>query len=272
MLHSGAALQLLAARAREGYARPEDKARTQQEGIDMTKTGAGAIGRPTALAPGAKRPLGHRLGGHLLKEIRHILPATVYFFIGFNLVLLTKKLMLEEYLIQFSGFFIATTAALIVGKVVLVVDKMPFLRRFDHAPLAAPILFKTTVYTFFVMVARLLEAWIHYLAAGGKLGGFLGQMAADFTWHRFIAIQLWIFVLFLGYATGSELNHLLGDGELRKILFTRPSTKLKRTRRERIRLLVRLGKLAQAHGVEELADSRSPAHVELTGILRRLAG
>jgi hypothetical protein len=71
--------------------------------------------------------------------------------------------------------------------------------------------------------------------------------------------------------TATELNHLLGDGELRKIMFTRPSTKLKRTRRERIRLLVRLGKLTQAHGVDELTDRQSPVHAELTGILRRLA-
>jgi hypothetical protein len=238
----------------------------------MARTGAGAVGRSLPPAEGAKRPLGRRIGAHLLAEIRHILPAPIYFFLGFNLILLTKKLMLEQYMIQFSGFFIASTAALIIGKVVLVVDKMPFLRRFDHAPLATPILFKTVVYTFFVMVARLIEALIHYFAGGGALGGFFDQLAADFTWHRFIAVQLWVFVLFLGYVTGAELNHLLGDGELRKILFTRPSTKLKQTRRERIRLLVRLGKLTRAHGVEALADSRSAAHVELTGILRRLAG
>jgi hypothetical protein len=185
-------------------------------------------------------------------------------------VLLTKKLMLEQYLIQFSGFFIASGAALIVGKVVLVVDKMPFLRRYDHAPLIRPILFKTIVYTFFVFVARLIEALIHYVVDSGHVVGFVHHMAAEFSWHRFIAVQLWVFVLFLGYVTGSEINHLLGDGELAKILFTRPSSKLKQTRRERIRLLVRLGKLTQAHGVEELGNAGSPAHAELRGILRKL--
>jgi hypothetical protein len=103
------------------------------------------------------------------------------------------------------------------------------------------------------------------------VGGFIAEQVADFSWPRFIATQLWIFILFLGYVTGRELNHLLGDGELRKIMFTRPSTKLKRTRRERIRLLVRLGKLTQDHGVEELTDRRSPAYAELADILRRLA-
>ena len=236
----------------------------------MAGTDAGTAGGSAPEARSARRSLGHRIGAKLLEEFRHILPPTIYFFVGFNLVLLTKRLMLEQYLIQFTGFFIATGAALIVGKVVLVVDMMPFLKRFDHAPLAKPILFKTIVYTFFVLVARLIEAAIHYYVAGGHVGGFIAEQVADFSWSRFIATQLWIFVLFLGYVTGSELNQLLGDGELRKIMFTRPSTRLKRTRRERIRLLVHLGKLTQRHGVEELTDRESPVFAELTGILRRL--
>ena len=244
----------------------------------MARTGAGPVegigeqmtGQAAGHAPEARRPLGRRVGAHILEEIRHVLPATIYFFLGFNLVLLTKQLMLAQYLIQFSGFFIATGAALVVGKVVLVVDKMPFLRRYDHAPLIRPILFKTIVYTFFVFVARLIEALIHYVIESGQLGGFFHHMQAEFSWHRFIAVQLWIFVLFLGYVTGSEINHLLGDGELAKILFTRPSSKLKQTRRERIRLLVSLSKLTRTHGVEELGDARSPAQAELKGILRKL--
>ncbi|HEX4570193.1 MAG TPA: hypothetical protein VH184_07195 [Dongiaceae bacterium] len=237
----------------------------------MARIDAGTAGGPAPEAPSARHSLGHRIVAKLLEEFRHILPPTIYFFLGFNLVLLTKRLMLEQYLIQFTGFFIATTSALIVGKAVLVADMMPFLKRFDHEPLAKPILFKTIVYTFLVFVVRLIEAMVHYFAAGGHVGGFIAEQAADFSWPRFIATQLWIFILFLGYVTGRELNYLLGDGELRKIMFTRPSTKLKRTRRERIRLLVRLGKLTQDHGVEELTDRRSPAYAELAGILRRLA-
>src|SRR5262245_11017860 len=139
-----------------------------------------------------------RLAHTLLEELRHVLPPTIFFFIGFNLILFTKRLILEDYLIQFTGFFIATTAALIVGKVVLVADKMPLLRRFDHAPLAQPILFKTVIYTLLVFVARLLEAFIHYAIEGGVIGhgGFIEHQLGIFSWHQFIAAQMWIFVLF----------------------------------------------------------------------------
>ena len=112
---------------------------------------------------------------------------------------------------------------------------MPFLRRFDNSPLVYPILFKTLVYTLFVFVARLIEALIHYLVGGGTFGGgrFIEHLLGIFSWAHFTAVQLWIFVLFLVYVTASELNQLLGDGELFKIFFTRRSSELKSSRRAR---------------------------------------
>ena len=219
-------------------------------------------------------------GGHLRRfllfvgrEFRDILPPTLFFFVGFNLILFTKRLILEEYLVQYTGFFIATTAALIVGKSVLVANAMPFLRRFDKSPLIYPILFKTFIYTFFVFVARLIEALIHYLVEGGALGGgrFIERLVGTFSWAHFTAVQLWIFVLFLIYVTASELNQLVGDGELFKIFFTRRSSELKSTRRARIRLLTRLGRLTDAYPIEILADPQAAPHADLCGILRDLA-
>jgi hypothetical protein len=213
-----------------------------------------------------------KVGRTLLHELRAVLPPTIFFFFGFNLILLTKRLILADYLIQFTGFAIATVGALIVGKVVLVADKMPFLRRFDSAPLAQPILFKTLVYTFFVFIARLLEAFLHYVFGGGAVGhgGFIDQQLGRFSWERFASTQIWIFVLFLIYVTASELNHLFGDGELFKILFTRRSPELKATRRARIRLLVRLARLTETHSIETLSDATTSKHAELVAILRDL--
>jgi hypothetical protein len=206
-------------------------------------------------------------------EIREVIPPTLFFFVGFNVILLTKRLMLSQYLIAYAGFMIATTSALIVGKVVLVADKMPLLRRFDHAPLAYPILHKALVYTILVLVARLLEALVHFLVEGGVLGGgrFLTEVLGSFSWPHFIAVQLWIFVLFLIYVTANELNALFGDGELSRILFRRRSTEVKSARRARIRLLTRLSNLTSAHSVAELEDPGSREHQELIEILRALS-
>ena len=78
-------------------------------------------------------------------QIKHVLPPTIFFFVGFNLILWTKQLILKEHGIVFSGFVTATLAALLIGKAVLVTDNLPLMRRFDGAPLIQPILFKTAI-------------------------------------------------------------------------------------------------------------------------------
>jgi hypothetical protein len=157
-----------------------------------------------------------------------------------------------------------------VGKAVLVANALPFLRRFDRAPLIQPIMFRTLVYFAVVFVVRFLEKIIEYWFGGGTLAAIPEYMTEHFSWHRFAAIQIWIFVLFLIYVTATELNTLFGDGELSKILFTRRSSQLKLTRRQRIRTLVSLSRLADAHTLDELADRDSPAHTELVGLIGRL--
>jgi len=97
------------------------------------------------------------------------------------------------------------------------------------------------------------------------------HVVANFSWDRFIAIQLWIFVLFLIYVTASEFNRLFGHGELGRILFTYRPSELQLNRRERIHELVRLGKLADAHSLDELRDPASSAHAQLVDIVQRLA-
>jgi hypothetical protein len=213
-----------------------------------------------------------RAGAFFVHEFREMLPPTIFFFVGFNLIVLTTNLILADYSVAFAGFMLATAAALVVGKSVLVANAMAVLRRYDRAPLIQPILFKTVFYWAVVFIARLLEHFVRFwLIEGNPLGSFLPHMAATFSWHRFAAIQIWILVLFLIYVTASELNHLFGHGELKRLLFTHRPSELQLDRRQRIRELVRLSKLADAHSLDEFRDPTNIAHTELIDIVRRLA-
>jgi hypothetical protein len=221
---------------------------------------------------GTSAGLVQRVGAFLLREFREMLPPTIFFFIGFNLIVLTTKLLVAAYSVAVGSFLLATTAALVVGKSVLVANAMSLLRRYDRAPLIQPILFKTVFYWAIVFVARLLEHWIRFtFVEHHPLGTFLPHMVATFDWRRFVAIQLWILVLFLIYVTASELNHLFGDGELRRVLFTHRRSELQLNRRQRVRELARLSRLADAHSVDEFHDPASSAHTQLVDIVRRLA-
>lgn len=211
-----------------------------------------------------------RLLAFMLKELREVLPPTLFFAIGFNLIVLTTQLVLDEYLVHFANFMVATMAALVVGKSVLVANALPFFRRFDTAPIIQPVLFKTVIYWAVVFLVRFLEKLVEYWSAGGTFGGIPEYIAAHFSWHRFSAIQIWIFALFLVYTTGAELNALFGQGELAKILFTRRSSELKLSRRQRVRTLVKLSRLAETHTLDELRDRNTAAHMAMIDLISGL--
>jgi hypothetical protein len=224
----------------------------------------GRQGRPAGLL--------RRIGIRLLHEAREALPPTVFFAVGFNVIVLTTNLLLAEYLVAFSSFMLATIAALVVGKAVLVANALPIIRRFDRAPLIQPILFKTGVYWVAVFFARLLERFVHFsLIERNHPGDFLSYLIAVFSWHRFAAVSIWVFVLFLIYVTASEFSQLFGPGEIRRLFFTYRPSELQLNRRQRIHELLRLSRLADEHGIEEFRDPASVAHQEFVDIVERLA-
>jgi hypothetical protein len=150
-------------------------------------------------------------------------------------------------------------------------NELPFLRRFDRAPLIQPILFKTFIYFAVVFLVRFVEKIVEFWFGGGTVTRIPQYVTTHFSWHRFAAIQIWILVLFLIYTTAMELNALFGDGELFKIFFTRRSSELKLTRRQRIRALVKLNYLTDAHTLDELRDRNTAAHAELFDLITKLA-
>jgi hypothetical protein len=157
----------------------------------------------------------------VIKEFEEVLPPIVFFAIGFNLIEFTTQLVLDDYLARIANYMVATVAALVVGKAVLLANLLPFLRRFDTAPLIRPILFKTVVYTAVVFLVRILEKFIEYWLSGGTMAGIPEHVAHHFSWHFHAAVQIWIFVLFFIYTSATELDARLGRGELARILFSR---------------------------------------------------
>lgn len=135
---------------------------------------------------------GSRTLGFVVKEAAEALPAVVFFAVGFNLIELTTQLILTDYQVEFANYMLATMAALLIGKAVLVANAIPFTRRFDTAPLIRPIVAKTLVYWAVVFVARIVERVAEYLIHGGTIRGIPDYVTTHFTWHRFAAVQIWI--------------------------------------------------------------------------------
>jgi hypothetical protein len=78
-------------------------------------------------------------------------------------------------------------------------------------------------------------------------------------------------VLFLIYVTATEFSQLFGPGELRRLFFTYRPSELQLNRRQRIREMLRLSRLIDAHSRDEFRDPTSAPHQELIDILEGLA-
>jgi hypothetical protein len=154
-----------------------------------------------------------------LREMKHLLPPTIYFFCAFNVIVLTTNLLVRSYFFALSNFLAATLLALLVGKAVLVANKVRAIDRFRNAPLIKPILYKTVFYGLVVMVFRVAEQLIHFSFDSDGFAVALQEAVDAFTWRRFAAIQIWLFVCFLLYVTVIELSRALGPGKLKQMMF-----------------------------------------------------
>jgi hypothetical protein len=154
-----------------------------------------------------------------LREMKHILPPTIYFFCAFNVIVLTTNLLVRSYFFALSNFLAVTVLALLVGKAVLVANKVRAIDRFRDAPLIKPILYKTVFYSLVVTVLRVLEQLIHFSFDNDGFRVAFQEAVEAFTWRRFAAIQIWLFVCFLIYVTAIELSRAIGPDKLKRMVF-----------------------------------------------------
>jgi len=154
--------------------------------------------------------------GHTMKHLTlELIPPGVFFFCSFQLLALTRALMLRQYGIEVSTFLAATVGALVAAKVVVLADLLPFINRFPGRPLIYNIAWKTTIYFVAACLVRYLEEFFHFYRQQGGVMAANRQMLDEVIWTRFWAIQIWLTVLLLVYCTGHELVRALGEDRVR---------------------------------------------------------
>lgn len=155
----------------------------------------------------------------LKRELIEVIPPAVFFFVAFQVIAYTRALMLKEHGIEVSTFMAATIGALIVAKVVLIVDLLPFVNRFPEKPLIYNIVWKTAIYLIASLLVRYVEHLIPFLREYRDLAIANRRLFEEVVWPRFWAIQIWLFVLFFVYCSLRELVRVLGRERVRRIFF-----------------------------------------------------
>lgn len=91
------------------------------------------------------------------KEIMEVGLSTLYFGIWFCLMIVLKGLILAEYRIEFQGLSMALIGALIVAKVVLVLEHIPLGAWVQARPALVHVIVRTALYALGVFVVVFLE-------------------------------------------------------------------------------------------------------------------
>jgi len=157
------------------------------------------------------------------EEFRALLPVTIFFLIALHILTISRALMLRSYGVHISALAGATVGALLIAKVVLIVDHLPFVNRFPERPLIYNVVWKTTIYALSALLVHYLEhllpAWWH----SGSLATAQREVLEHVIWPHFWALQLWLVVLLFVYAAFRELVRVVGAERVRTMFFGGPS-------------------------------------------------
>lgn len=159
----------------------------------------------------------------LLKEIKEAGLISLYFLFCFSIVLFLKKLFLASYGIDFYVMSKAIVGALILGKVVLILDKTPLGNRFQNKPIYIDVIYRSLVYASIVFLILLAEQTFHLYQESGSFKSAIMERYESRDLNYFIATNLCVYLSFIVYNVFSAIDRHLGKGKLKKLFLSSKS-------------------------------------------------
>ncbi|MGH8120732.1 MAG: hypothetical protein ACRESK_08975 [Gammaproteobacteria bacterium] len=159
----------------------------------------------------------------LRNEIRAVALTVLFFGIWFGVMLVIKQLTLAEYQIEFHRFSLALVGALVVAKVVLVMEHVSLGAWIRNLPALFDVVLRTVLYTLGVLVVLLLEKAFNarhdYDSFALSLIRVFQHEEIHLVWANLICVSsaLLVFNMF------SVVRRRLGNQELIRLFLSSPS-------------------------------------------------
>jgi hypothetical protein len=131
-----------------------------------------------------------------------------------------RRFVLAAYDIVYENYWVAVIQALILAKVIMIGAVARLGRGLEAKPLIYPTLYKTVVFTLFVIAFAVVEHAVKGLWNGKGLTGGVVQMYGE-RFHELLAGSLVILVAFIPFFATRELGRVLGGEKLRALFFSR---------------------------------------------------
>ena len=164
----------------------------------------------------------------ILEEIKIILRTATYFAIVFLLMMVMKKLYLEDYNIEFTGLSQAIIGALVMAKVIILMELISLGPWVQRQPPIVDVIIRTLLYTLGVLIVVVLEKAFEdrHKAAG------YGEAISYVLSHRDI-YHVWATTIgaagsILVYNAFSVVQRTMGKNGLAKLFFSKSLNQIER--------------------------------------------
>ena len=158
----------------------------------------------------------------LVSLYHEMAPPVLFFFTAFLLIGVIFKLLVTQYSIQFTAFTKAAVAALIIGKVILLIDWAESGRDFGSHRRIVVIACQTFVYAFTVSALGFGERILEAAHKAHSLREGFDMVLANAHFDRFIGLVILISLVVFVYLVLQEIERAMGPGALYRLLFKRP--------------------------------------------------
>lgn len=156
----------------------------------------------------------------LMHEIKAVGVAAIYFCCWLAALIVIKELVLAEYEIKFSGLSKALIGAVVLSKVVIVLEHVPLGAWVRARPAWVEVMLRTALYAFGVFVVLLLEKAFE---GRHEYGGFVSSLRALFQHTDIYHVYTNVIVIsgaLLVYNALDVVRSYLGEGGLLRLFLT----------------------------------------------------
>src|SRR5215475_2547091 len=160
----------------------------------------------------------------VLEEVKAVVATTIYFAVCFGIMVAMKRLSLAEYEIAFRGLSLALVGALVVAKVVLVMEHVSLGHWVQTHPALIEVILRTLLYSLGVFVALMLERGFEARHEHGGFGRSVVYVFQHRDLHRVWADTLGVGCSLLVFNALTIVQRHLGKGQLRRLYLSPPKS------------------------------------------------
>lgn len=161
----------------------------------------------------------HAVFRTLAREFKEAVPPTLFFLVAFHVAALIRSLTEESLGITPGVSTLATIGALIVGKTILVLNKLRVTNCLSRRPLVFGVIWKTFIFGIVTTLFQFVEELVPLVSKYGSAGAATENVIAEVVWPRFWANHLVLALFLLIYCSAVELIRVFGAERMKQVFF-----------------------------------------------------